>query len=224
MHQIHEFRLFGTDLVDRLNNGTGHLDSFFANATEATLRGFIEQRMALVEGTITDCLIFLEMQPQPIVALEHLTTASHVHRGIRESLQPLLRIREAASELTFQIGAQVSHFLGAWSEDHLAVWNYIDDLLITSADRLEKGRKCVSRLKAQKDARLREAIIAIHEIRVALSTMFCEHEEADHAYIAALELLTGAKQPAPVPSKLLEESMAALKVGPKTKTPSPTVH
>lgn len=49
MHEIHEFRLFETDLV---NNGTGHLKTFFARATEASVKASIDERMTLVGDTI----------------------------------------------------------------------------------------------------------------------------------------------------------------------------
>jgi hypothetical protein len=167
------------------------------------------------------------MQPQPIVAVNHLVTAGHQHRRIRELLTPLLQIRQAVAELMFQFGALACCFLPGQCEDQHAVWDHLDDLLIDTAQELQEARGCVSRLKAEKDAKLRDAIIAIHEIRVVLSTMFCEHEEADHAYIAALELLTGVKQPAPVPTSLLAQSKAPrppLKLVKKTTEPPPTVH
>jgi hypothetical protein len=225
MHEIHEFRVFGTDLVERLNNGTGHLENFFANATEASVGAFIDERMVLIGDTIADVLLFAELQPEPIVAGQHLTEASHWHRAIRELLTPLLRIREAGAELTFQVGSQAAQFLAGDHDDQRPVWSYLDDLLITNSDKLTKARGCMSRLSPPKDAKLRDAIIAIHEIRVALSTMFCEHEEADCAYIAALEVLTGIKQPAPVPSTLTQSHAPTLKAVPSAKkTPPPTLH
>lgn len=235
MNEIQGMRFYGADIVARLHNGTDHLQSFFASATEKTLRDGIKDRLAAVDEDLSDTLLYLEFlrdgstrRPSGplLTVIKVLDVARCRQEGVRRAVAEILKIRKASDALTRRLGAGARNFL-AIGPHQKWVGDYLDTLLVDNVRDLETVRADAARIIGRtremlpnsqppsvvdllpaKDARWRNAIIAIQEVRCLLLIMFGDLAGADLSYQAVLELLTGAQQPAPTPSELRGEQEA----------------